>query len=74
MCIFQFMKDRHTMTTTITLSLQGMESKTLFVLFTPNYPRASAAKILFSHYSALKETREITGFVKTVSLSTNFIL
>ncbi|OXU30778.1 hypothetical protein TSAR_008772 [Trichomalopsis sarcophagae] len=49
---FKFLKDRQTLATSMIFSLQGMESKTLSVVFTPNYPKAAAGKIMFAHHNS----------------------
>jgi hypothetical protein len=51
----------------MTLTLQGTESKTLSIIFTPNFPKAAAGKIIFSHYSSVRESRQVSGLVKVVS-------
>ncbi|KAL7303129.1 hypothetical protein TKK_0004340 [Trichogramma kaykai] len=65
---FKFCKDRQTVATSMSLSLQGMESKTLSVLFTPSIARAAAGKIIFTHYSAIHGRREAQGLMKVVQL------
>lgn len=50
----------------MTVTLQGMESKTLFVVFAPNSPKAAAGKVVFSYYSSVKEGRQLSGPAKVV--------
>ncbi|KAJ8676070.1 hypothetical protein QAD02_011856 [Eretmocerus hayati] len=64
---FKILKDRAVVSTTA-LSLQGMESKTLYILFAPNHPRAAAGKLIFSNYSSLQDKRKISGLGKRVQL------
>lgn len=63
---FQFLKDGQTVVSSMSLTLQGMDSKTLFVIFAPNSSQAASGKIIFSHYSSMRDSREISGLVKVV--------
>lgn len=51
---FKFLKDRET-STTITIVLQHMESKTFTVIFTPNTVGAAAGKITFMHHEKKRD-------------------
>lgn len=50
----------------MSLTLHGMDSKTLRIVFTPNFPKPAVGKILISHYSSLRDSREISGLGKRV--------
>ncbi|XP_076756265.1 spindle defective 2 [Xylocopa sonorina] len=47
---FRFLRDRQAVGTSILLVLQGMESRTLSVIFSPHHIGAAAGKIIFKHY------------------------
>ncbi|KAK0171354.1 hypothetical protein PV328_009095 [Microctonus aethiopoides] len=54
---FKFLKDRD-MSTTITVGLQHMESKTFTVIFSPNNIGAAAGRITFMHYDCKRDGKE----------------
>ncbi|KAK0179207.1 hypothetical protein PV327_008020 [Microctonus hyperodae] len=54
---FKFLKDRD-MSTTITVGLQHMESKTFTVIFSPNNIGAVAGRITFMHYDCKRDGKE----------------
>ncbi|XP_014207554.1 uncharacterized protein LOC106638742 [Copidosoma floridanum] len=65
---FKFSKERGSLSTSMIICLQAMESKTLFVVFTPAFAKAAAGKIFFSHYNSVKENSAISGYVKSMPL------
>lgn len=54
---FKFLKDRES-STSITLVLQRMESKTLTIIFSPNNIGPAVGKITFKHYETIKKIDE----------------
>ncbi|XP_031368176.1 uncharacterized protein LOC102681909 isoform X3 [Apis dorsata] len=55
---FRFLRERETIGTTIVLALQGSESRTLSVVFSPHHIGAASGKIIFRHYQSKKEDSE----------------
>ncbi|XP_026299721.1 uncharacterized protein LOC100576185 isoform X2 [Apis mellifera] len=55
---FRFLRERETVGTTIVLALQGSESRTLSVVFSPHHIGAASGKIIFRHYQSKREDSE----------------
>ncbi|XP_076167706.1 spindle defective 2 isoform X3 [Ptiloglossa arizonensis] len=55
---FRFLRERQAVGTTIVLVLQGSESRTLFVVFSPHHLGAATGKIVFKHYEPKREDNE----------------
>ena len=52
---FRFLRERQAVGTTTVLLLQGLESRTLSVVFSPHHLGAASGKIVFRHYEPRKE-------------------
>ncbi|XP_076635240.1 spindle defective 2 isoform X3 [Colletes latitarsis] len=55
---FRFLRERQAVGTTIVLILQGSESRTLSVVFSPHHLGAATGKIIFRHYEPRREDNE----------------
>ncbi|XP_061938216.1 uncharacterized protein LOC107995913 isoform X2 [Apis cerana] len=55
---FRFLREREAVGTTIVLVLQGSESRTLSVVFSPHHIGAASGKIIFKHYQSKREDSE----------------
>ncbi|XP_043252689.1 uncharacterized protein LOC122397529 isoform X2 [Colletes gigas] len=55
---FRFLRERQAVGTTIVLILQGSESRTLSVVFSPHHLSAATGKIVFRHYEPRREDNE----------------
>lgn len=64
--IFKFIKESQSFVNSMALTLQGMESKTLYVMFSPNSIGASTGKIIFSHYNLSKNGQNSNDLQKAV--------
>ncbi|XP_023289269.1 uncharacterized protein LOC105701104 isoform X1 [Orussus abietinus] len=64
---FKFLKERQTFGSSMILSLQGLESRTLSIVFVPNSTGAAAGKIIFSHYEH-KKAKEESKVTKVIYL------
>ena len=63
--LLQFIKDTQTVGSSMSITLQGMESKALLVVFAPYFTGAMAGKIIFSYYT--RNAGVTNGPKKTVS-------
>ncbi|KOC62216.1 hypothetical protein WH47_03974 [Habropoda laboriosa] len=55
---FRFLRERQAVGTNIVLPLQGSESRTLSVVFSPHHMGAAVGKIVFRHYEPRREDNE----------------
>lgn len=55
---FRFLRDRQAAGTSIVLILQGSESRTISVVFSPHHSGAAAGKIIFRHYEPRRNDSE----------------
>lgn len=54
----QFLRERQAVGTTIIMVLQGSESRTLSVVFSPHHLGAAIGKIVFKHYESKRDENE----------------
>ena len=55
---FRFLRERQAVGTSVVLVLQGSESRTLSVVFSPHHLGAATGKIVFRHYEPKREDNE----------------
>ncbi|XP_026670339.1 uncharacterized protein LOC108626103 isoform X2 [Ceratina calcarata] len=55
---FRFLRDRQAAGTSVVLILQGSESRTISVMFSPHHSGAAAGKVIFKHYEPRRNDAE----------------